>query len=643
MPSLQLRLLAIFPLLCVLSARGQVSAVYSPDGKPLSQRVVAYRIQASLNTEAKTLDATESIEYRNPSSQPITSIPLHLYLNAFRPQSTFSTEAHRDGVGISYGKEEQGSIDIKSISIEGYGDVSQGTRFVAPDDGNQEDHTVMEVALPKPVAFGEVIRLQLAFHDKFPLAVARSGYKRDFIMGAQWFPKVGVLWHDQWNCHQYHADTEFFADFGTYNVDLTLPQRYIVGASGIQTGEQINSDGTSTLSFRGEDIHDFAWAASPHFLVADDVFENSLGTVKLHALVLAANADKRARYLATLKQSMQKFDEWYGPYPYKQITLIDPEPDSEIGGMEYPTLITAGADWWEPLWYHNGMDETTVHEFGHQYWYGMVASNEFEEPWLDEGIDSYSESKVMGSLFGQNTSNLNGRTFYSSDGEDQRLFYLRHPDEDPIVRVGWKFANTFSYGSVVYGKTSTALTTLQSVLGEPMLRQVLRVYFLRYRFQHPTGSDFFATVEEVTGRKDLEPYLVQAFQGTDVLDYSVDSVTSEPADSPKNGSAGVPYHTSVMLRRNGTFLFPVKLEVAFADGSTQQADWDGKDRWARFSWDTPSRASYARLDPDRNVLLDTNSFNNSYSLQRDLTARSKLTNYWVFAQQLLAQWLSFLV
>ena len=643
MLSLQSRMLAIFPLLCVLAARGQVSAVYSPDGKSLSQRVVAYRIQASVNTEAKTLDATENIEYRNPSSQPITSIPFHLYLNAFRPQSTFSVEARRDGFGISYGKEEQGSIDIKSISVEGYGDVSQSTRFVAPDDGNQEDHTVMEVALPKPVAPGEVIRLQLAFHDKFPLAVARSGYKRDFIMGAQWFPKIGVLWHDKWNCHQYHADTEFFADFGTYDVDLTLPHRYMVGASGIQTGEQMNSDGTSTLSFRGEDIHDFAWAASPHFQVADDVFVNSLGPVKLHALVLATNTDKRERYLADLKQTMQKFDEWYGPYPYKQITLIDPEPDSQIGGMEYPTLITAGADWWEPSWYHEGMDGATVHEFGHQYWYGMVATNEFEEPWLDEGINSYSENRVMASLFGQNTSDLNARTIYSSDDEGQRLDYLRHPDEDPIMRVGWKFANTFSYGSIVYGKTAIALTTLQSVIGEPALREVLRTYFQRYRFQHPTGSDFFATVEEVSGRKDLEPYLVQAFEGTDVLDYSVDSLTSEPADSSKTGGAGTPYHTSVMLRRNGTFLFPVKLEVAFADGSKQQADWDGKDRWARFSWDTPSRATYARVDPDRNVLLDSNTFNNSYSLQRDLTARFKLTNYWVFTQQLLAQWLSFLV
>jgi hypothetical protein len=640
---MQVRLLAAFPLLCALCAAGQVSAVYSPDGKPLSQRVVAYWIEASVNTEAKTLDATESVEFRNSSAQPITSIPFHLYLNAFRPQSTFSQESHRDGMDIFYGKDEQGSIDIKSVSLEGYGDVSQSMRFVAPDDGNQDDHTVIEIALPKPVAPGEAVRLQLAFHDKFPLSVARTGYKRGFIMGAQWFPKAGVLWHDQWNCHQYHVDTEFFADFGTYNVNLTLPQRYIVGASGIQTGEKVNSDGTSTLTFRGEDIHDFAWAASPHFQVADDVFVNSLGPVKLHALVLATNADKRDRYLAALKQSMQKFDEWYGPYPYKQITLIDPEPGSEIGGMEYPTLITGGVEWWEPSWYHYGMDQTTVHEFGHQYWYGMVASNEFEDPWLDEGINSYSEAKVAASLYGRNTSEVNARTIYTSDADGQRLSYLARPDEDPITRLGWKFADSSSYGCIVYGKTATALATLEAVLGEQEVRRILRAYFQRYRFQHPTGADFLATIEDVSGRKDLEPYLNQAFNGTDVLDYSVDSLTSEPSEWWKSGSAGGPYRTTVLVRRKGTFLFPVKLEVAFADGSTQQTVWDGQDRWARFSWDSPSRALSAHVDPDRNVLLDVNSFNDSYTLQRHSTARFKLTNYWVFAQQLLAQWLSFLV
>jgi hypothetical protein len=650
MPSPHLHALSLFPaaigsLLLALAASGQaqVSAINSPDGKPLSQRVVAYWIDAQLDTSAKTLDATEILEYRNPSDQPVSTIPFHLYLNAFRPQSTFARESHQEGVDLDRKKEEQGAIDIKSIAAEGYGDLTQSMRFTAPDDGNQDDHTVMEISLPKPLAPTEAIRLHIAFHDKFPLSAARTGYKRDFIMGAQWFPKVGVLWHGAWNCHQYHDDTEFFSDFGTYNVNLRLPESYTVGASGIQTGEEHNSDDTKTLSFRGEDIHDFAWAASPHFQVVDDTFVNSLGSVKLHALILASHADESDRYLSVLKQSMQKFDEWYGPYPYKQITLIDPEPGSEVGGMEYPTLITGEARWFDPSWLYYGLEVTVAHEFGHQYWYGMVATNEFEEPWLDEGINSYSEDKVMGSIFGRNTSVLNARTAYASDSEIHRLFYLSRPDEDPIVRQAWKFANEASYGSIVYGKTATVLNTLEAVLGEDTLRQALRIYFRRYRFTHPTGNDFVETLIEVSGRNDLEPYLAQAIYGTEVLDYSVDSLTSGPTNWWEGNSAGGPYHTSVVVRRKGTFLFPVKLEVGFEDGSKEQATWDGKDRWTRFSWDKPSRALYAQVDPDGNILLDANSFNNSYTLRSDHTARFKLTNYWVFTQQLLAQWLSFLV
>jgi hypothetical protein len=631
------------PLLLALSAWGQVSAVNSPDGQPLSDRVVAYWIDATLNTAAKTLDATEILEYRNDSDQPLSTFPFHLYFNAFRPQSTFSGESHRDGTDIPYANGEQGAMDVSSISAEGYGDLTQSMKFTAPDDGNREDHTVMEITLPKPLAPGDAVRFHLAFHDKFPLSVARNGYKRDFIMGGQWFPKIGIWWHGAWNCHQYHADTEFFADFGTYNVNLTLPQRYTVGASGIQTDERSNADGTKTLSFRGEDIHDFAWAASPHFQVADDSFENSLGTVKLHALVLASHAAQTQRYLSTLKQSMQKFDEWYGPYPYKQMTLIDPEPDSEIGGMEYPTLVTGGTDWWSPSWFPFGQDATVAHEYGHQYWYGMVATNEFEEPWLDEGINSYSESKVMASLFGVNTSALNALTLYASDAETERISYLHNPDEDPIARPGWQFASGSSYGSVVYGKTTTALTTLEAVLGEGTLRQALRVYFTRYRFKHPTATDFLHTVEEVSGRNDLEPYFAQAIYGTEMLDYSVDSLTSGPSEWWKDKDANGQYHTSVLVRRKGGFVFPVKLEVGFDDGSKEQATWDGKDRWMRFSWDKASRAVYAQVDPDGIVPLDVNSFNNSYTLQPNRTARLKLTNYWVLAQQLLAQWLSFLV
>ena len=423
-----------------IDAAGQVSAATnSPDGKPLAQRVVAYSIDARLDAQAKTLTGTEILEYRNPSDKALSTLPFHLYLNAFRPQSTYTSEAQQEGTPVFYAEGEDGSIEIKSISAEGYGDLSSSMKFTAPDDGNAADHTVMGITLPKPLAPGQVIRLQISFQDKFPRSVNRNGYKRDFIMGAQWFPKIGVVWHGAWNCHQYHAATEFFSDFGTYDVILRVPDPYIVGASGVQTAEQENGDGTRTLTFRGEDIHDFAWAASPHFQAADDTFVNRLGTVKLHALVLAQHADQSDRYLSILKQSMQKFDEWYGPYPYKQITLIDPEPGSAFGGVEYPTLITGGTDRFHPAWSHMGLDETVAHEFGHQYWYGMVATNEVEEPWLDEGIDSYSEAKVMGSLFGPATSALNALTMYGSESENLRLTYLVPPRERSCGAAGIEF------------------------------------------------------------------------------------------------------------------------------------------------------------------------------------------------------------
>src|SRR5580704_15952904 len=277
--------LFVAALLLAPLCHAQSLATNSPNGQPLSTRVTAYTIDARLDTDHKTLDATETLTYKNLTGQPLNTFPFHLYLNAFRPESTFTRETHFSG-GIrdnerdnSYPDEKRGSITISHIDADTFGDFTPTLRFIAPDDNNLDDHTVAEITLPHPLAPNDSITFHIAFHDKFPLSVARNGYKRDFIMGGQWFPKVGVLWHGAWNCHQYHADTEFFADFGTYNVNLTLPQRYIVGASGIQTGEQANSDGTTTLSFRGEDIHDFAWAASPHFVAVDDVFVNSYGPV----------------------------------------------------------------------------------------------------------------------------------------------------------------------------------------------------------------------------------------------------------------------------------------------------------------------------------------------------------------------------
>ncbi len=474
-------------------------ATNSPNGRPLSERVVDYTIDARLDTDKKTLDATETLTYRNLTGQPLTTFPFHLYLNAFRPESTFTAET-RAGGGIrasvedTYPAEKIGGITVSHVDADGYGDLTATLHFTAPDDGNLQDHTVAEIVLPRPLAPNESVTFHLTFHDKFPLSVARNGYKRDFMMGGQWFPKVGVFWHGAWNCHQYHATTEFFSDFGTFNVRLTVPRRYTVGASGVPTGNQPNSDGTKTLSFYGEDIHDFAFAASPHFVVTDAIYLSSLGPVQIHVLALAAHPHIAQRYLDIARGSLAEYERRYGPYPYKVLTVVDPEPGSEMQGMEYPTLVTGDGSWTGIL---EDAEITVEHEFGHQYWYGMVATNEFEEPWLDEGINSYTEVKVLAALLGGGTSAIRQRYANLGDGSLQRISYLSAPDLDPVTRFGWKFRSEQSYGAVTYGKSATLLMTLEGIIGKETMDEAMRIYFERYRFKHPTTEDFLRTIEQV--------------------------------------------------------------------------------------------------------------------------------------------------
>jgi hypothetical protein len=642
-------LAVVLPLALVAAAGAQSIATNSPT--PLSVRVVAYNIDAKVDAKLKTVDATETLAYKNLTGQPQDTFPFHLYLNAFRPQSTFSLEAHqggtRGGGENTYPPEKIGGITISQFTVDGMGDLTGAMQFTAPDDGNMQDHTVMQVKLPRAVAPGETVTFRIKFHDKFPVSIERNGYKRDFIMGGQWFPKVGVWWHGAWNCHQYHASSEFFADFGTYTVKLNVPKRYIVGASGVPTGEQDNGDGTKSLSFYGEDIHDFAWAASPHFLIADDTFQGSMGPVKLHALVLESHANQRQRYLSILKRTMQKFDEWYGPFPYKQMTLIDPEPGSQIFGMEYPTLITGGTSWLDPEWVL-GNELVTEHEFGHQYWYGMVATNEFEDAWMDEGINSYTEVKVLASLFGKETSVLNGSTVALSDTEMQRSSYLGIPDFDPLTHWAWKYVNSNSYASISYGKTTTVLTTLEAVVGEQAMNNAMRTYFMRYRFQHPQATDFLNTIKEVTGRQDLDTYFAQAVYGTNILDYEIYDVNSEPVtwwDPPGHGKPECSdlCRDRVTVHRKGDFVLPVTVEIRFDDGSKVREYWDGKERWTRFEYLKKAKVVSAEVDPDHVIWMDKDYFNNSFVVASDGTAGRKISNFWMFAYQLLGQWMTWLV
>ncbi|MBZ5547628.1 MAG: M1 family metallopeptidase [Acidobacteriia bacterium] len=612
--------------------------------KPLSERVVAYQIDARFDANKRTLDATEVLTYRNLTGKPQDTFPFHLYLNAFQPTSTFMKEERRDHTDFELKDKYKASAEVKSLEVAGMGDLTSHIKFIAPDDGNPDDRTVFQVKLPRPVAPGESVQFKIAFHDQFGQVFARTGYKRDFIMGAQWFPKVGVWWQGAWNCHQFHSTTEFFADFGTFDVKLTLPQNEVVGASGVQLHEVKNADGTKTLTFRGEDIHDFAWTAQPTYHVVEDTFHGSMGSVKIRLLLQPDHVDQAGRHLRIMQETLQRFDQWYGPYPYKQITVVDPA-DIRAGGMEYPTLFTGDTTWWMP----EGLRLTEVvveHEFGHQYWYGMVATNEFEDAWLDEGINSYTECKILDDIFGKDKSVMD--LWGLTEGEDasQRNSYLSAADLDPMSRFGYQYISGGSYADITYGKTATVLLTLERIVGEETLKRAIHTYFMRYRFTHPTQEDFLKTVEEVSGR-DLRGYFDQAVYGTPVLDYEIRRANSDRIDwyvkdPPKEKKGETVYRTQVQVHRKGDFIFPVDVVIKFDNGESVTEHWDGRDRWARYTYEKKAKLVSAQIDPGTAVLLDRNFFNNSYVQEEDTRARWKIVSYWTWITQMLSQCLAWL-
>jgi hypothetical protein len=619
-------------------------AINSPT--PMSERVVHYEIDAKYDAKKHTIDATEVLTYHNLTGQALDHFPFHLYQNAFEPKATFVREAKLTGSrDSSYQKWEDkffGSEDITSIEVAGQGDLTRNLHFIAPDDGNKDDRTVVDLPVPKPIAPGAFVQFKIAFHNQMPETQARSGWKRDFLLGGQWFPKVGVWWHGAWNCHQYHATSEFFADFGVFDVKLTVPQNEVIGASGVEVSNVNNSDGTKTVTYHGDDIHDFAWTVSPRFKVREADYPSQMGTVHLRFLMQPAHWDQAERHEKITRETLDRFEKWYGPYPYKTLTVVDPEPGSAAGGMEYPTFITGDTSWFMPEGLH--VPELVVeHEFGHQYWYGMVATNEFEDAWMDEGINSYTEVKVLDDVLGKNTSILNLAGATMGEREEQRDGYASEADLDAMAEKAYDFYSSNSYGGVTYGKTASVLLTLEGIVGQETMAKAMRTYFMKYRFTHPTKEDFLKTIEEVSG-KNLRWYFNQAVYGTQVMDYEVLRIESTPVnwyekkdDAKKDGKDDTLYDSFVWLHRKGDFVMPIDVEVKFDNGEKVRAHWDGQSRWTRLDYQKKARVESAEIDPDHTVQIDRDNFNNSYVVEANGAPARKISGYWLFVTQWIGQ------
>lgn len=597
----------------------------------LSQQVADYHIDVKLIPEEKTILGNQILSWTNKTDTPVSELRFHLYLNAFKNNRTsFMKESGGRHRGYKGSDEGWGFIEVKSIKLQEDQDLTPTLEYIQPDDGNEYDQTVMRVWLPGPVMPGESIALHIEFMAKLPRVFARSGYFDDFYMAAQWFPKIGVYQNGEWNCHQYHRNSEFYADFGTYEVDITLPQKFVVGATGKRIHETENPDGTKTLTYYQEDVHDFAWAACPDFVEFRESFSLKNPEVKSEIILLIhkSHVHHKDRYLESLKNALVFYSRNYGPYPYETITLVDPAPGAAgAGGMEYPTLFTGGTMAWLPQGLRM-LEMVTVHEFGHQFWYGIVANNEFEEAWLDEGINSYSEIKAMTEYYGEKTSMVDWKGIKIGDSALQRFRVLSGPHVDPILKNSWEFISGNSYSTNVYSKAALMLLTLENHLGEDVMSRIMKTYFERWSFKHPQSDDFIAVAEEVSGL-DLSWFFDQFLKKPGTLDYAVDSISCREVKEPEglfdenqirhddygSQSGEKIYRSEVVVVRKGEWSFPQDIHIRFENDDIIHEQWEGKSKWKRFVYQKPVKIHSAHIDPERKVLLDINFTNNSQRLQ----------------------------
>jgi hypothetical protein len=617
---------------------------------PRSPRNASYAITARLDPGSRTITGDEILTWRNTSNAATSTLRFHLYFNAWRnSESTWLRERRLSGrLSEEPRISDWGWIDVTTIRVIGTdsaaGDLTKRMRFVARDDGNTADRTVMEVPLDRAVAPGETINVQIAWSSRVPRPFARTGVIGNYYFLGQWFPKIGVLENDGWNCHQFHATTEFFADFGVYDVRLTVPRGWIVGATGSERDRRDEADGTTTHHYYEEDVHDFAWTTSPDFVERRATFEHStLPPVQLRLLLQKEHTRQADRHFEAARAALKYYGEWFGAYPYGHLTIVDPVWQSNTDGMEYPTLITAGTSWLMPDRAEDPED-VTVHEAGHQFWYGIVATNEFEDAWMDEGINTFATARVMQEQF---APIYMVRWYFggflpwvfrdfprSREVEGDRLTtYRLGAKGDTPSTPSWRYWPGTA-GSITYDKTALWMHTLERMLGWETVRRILSTYFTRFAFKHPKPQDFFDIANEVSGQ-DLTWFFDQVYRSSNVFDYGVDSLQSVSesfegfGDKPASGGTPrvelrqVSYHTRVVVRRHGEGIFPVDVRVVFEDKEEARWHWDGKDRWTMFQVDKPVRAAYAEVDPDHVLLLDVRQTNNSTTLapQADRAAR----------------------
>lgn len=576
-------------LIPVQAVRGQAQSVASLLEEEYWQQRVDVVIDATLDPDEHILTGSERISYTNNSPDTLFEFYLHLYPNAYRDRDSQMIRDYHPGtkffiIGLS--ESRRGWMDVSKLSVDG-----RDIDFIV-------EGTILEASFPRPLPPGGRTTIEVDFTEKIRKTLGRSGYTGQHYDMAQWYPKMAVYDKLGWHPDQFRIG-EFYGEFGDYDVSITLPDDYVVAATGIcvsgdpgwkedrgegsgsageKGSEGLSAGGRKTVRFRAEMVHDFAWCADPDFIVESTVYND----VKIMSFYRSWNRSWADSVLARGVRAVRWLEDFVGPFEYPGISIVD----SPIhGGMEYPMLVMNNTP---------GMS-LILHEIGHNYFYAILANDERDEAWMDEGFTQFqtfthAERRGGGHGHGRGHSVPRGKSIWEGIAapviETHRAGYAER-----VATPHHEFKNGARLP--LYLKAPLFLRALKYVVGDEKFEEIIRLYFERWKFKHVDEGAFLDVCEEVSGM-ELDEIFKQWLHTTKYCDYSIEEFESEPA--------GEKYRTSVRIERKGEMIMPITLMFRFSSGNSESRRVDGMLRTIRKDFTFDDKPVSVSINPANEIL-----------------------------------------
>ena len=473
------------------------------------QQQVNYKIEVTLNDVEDNLDGYIGMDYHNNSPDTLRFIWIHLWPNAYKNDRTaYSDQSLENGSTEFYFSNDtkRGYINRLNFKVN---DITAKT------EDHPQHQDIIKLILPTPLAPKSNIKIETPFHVKLPYEFSRGGHKGKAYQITQWYPKPAVYDRKGWHPIAYLDQGEFYSEFGTYEVQVTIPKSYIVAATGeLQDSEEkkallekaanpvrvIAGNGNKTLHYKQSNIHDFAWFADKRFAIAYDTLSLPSGRViDVFSFYDPKHAAIWKNSIAMTKTAILTKSRWVGEYPYNIVSVVD---GGNNGGMEYPTitLLESGGS-------QKSLDFVIDHEVGHNWFYSILASNERTHPWMDEGMNTYYDNRYALQQYGNSgTENIHIKPAFL-----QKKLPLDIPHtlletvigvkkDQPIETPSERF-NMLNYNLIAYTKTGDWMKQLEIKLGTSLFDSCMKEYYKRWQFRHPYPEDFKKVVEDITGKK----------------------------------------------------------------------------------------------------------------------------------------------